>query len=144
MINFFNDFFISIGHQNSYVNFSMLFRRPIKISMLKHYYIFQNNFKILKSNRHQNCPLVQNLLQNYYSLGRANVTLRHAKEKIAENTVYACVLLSAHADTHGTKGKKGTICRMSDQAITFFFELAALLRSIHSSLHLCCSELQCC
>ncbi len=38
--------------------------------------------------------------------------------KIAENTVYACALLSAHTDTHGTKGKKGTISRMSDQANT--------------------------
>ncbi len=36
--------------------------------------------------------------------------------KIAENTVYACALLSAHTDTHGTKGKKGMISRMSDQA----------------------------
>ncbi len=36
--------------------------------------------------------------------------------KIAENTVYACALLSAHTDTHGTKGEKGTISRMSDQA----------------------------
>ncbi len=51
-----------------------------------------------------------------YSLGRADVKLRHAKGKIAENTVYACALLSVHADTHGTKGKKGTISRMSDQA----------------------------
>ncbi len=38
------------------------------------------------------------------------------KGKMAENTVYACALLSAQADTHGTKGKKGTISRMSDQA----------------------------
>ncbi len=52
----------------------------------------------------------------WYSLGRADVTLRHAKGKIAENTVYACALLSAHGDTHGTKGKKGMISRMSDQA----------------------------
>ncbi len=48
-----------------------------------------------------------------YSLGRVDarvdVTLRHAKGKIAENTVYACALLSAHTDTHGTKGKKGTL-----------------------------------
>ena len=51
-----------------------------------------------------------------HSLGRADVTLRHAKGKIAENTVYVCSLLSAHADTHGTKGEKGTISRMSDQA----------------------------
>ncbi len=51
-----------------------------------------------------------------YSLGRADVTLRHAKGKIAENTVYACALLSAHGDTHGTKGKKGMISRMFDQA----------------------------
>ena len=29
-----------------------------------------------------------------YSLGRADVTLRHAKGKITENTVYACALLS--------------------------------------------------
>ncbi len=29
------------------------------------------------------------------------------REKIAENTAYACVLLSAHPDTHSTKGKKG-------------------------------------
>ena len=50
------------------------------------------------------------------SLGRADVKLRHTKGKITENTVYACALLSAHADTHGTKGKKGTISRMSDQA----------------------------
>ena len=38
--------------------------------------------------------------------------------KIAENTVYACALLSTHTNTHGTKGKKGTISRMSDQANT--------------------------
>ncbi len=44
-----------------------------------------------------------------HSLGRVDVKLRQAKGKIAENTVYACVLLSAHAGTHGTKGKKGTI-----------------------------------
>ncbi len=35
--------------------------------------------------------------------------------KIAKNTVYACALLSAQADTHSTKGKKGMISRMSDQ-----------------------------
>ena len=40
-----------------------------------------------------------------HSLGRADVTLRHARGKISENTVYACALLSGHADTHGTKGK---------------------------------------
>ncbi len=51
-----------------------------------------------------------------YSLGWADVILRHAKGKIADNRVYACALLSAHTDTHGTKGKKGTISRMSDQA----------------------------
>ena len=50
-----------------------------------------------------------------YSLGRDDVTLP-AKGKIAENTVYACVLLSAHTNTHDTKGKKGTISRLSDQA----------------------------
>ncbi len=50
------------------------------------------------------------------SLGRADVTLRHAKGKIAENTVYACALPSADGDTHGTKGKKEMISRMSDQA----------------------------
>ena len=51
-----------------------------------------------------------------HSLGRADVTLRHAKGKIAGNRVYACALPSAHGDTHGTKGKKGMISRMSDQA----------------------------
>ena len=56
------------------------------------------------------------LLYIQHSLGRTDVTLRHVKGKITENTVYACALLSAHADTHGTKGKKGTISRMSDQA----------------------------
>ena len=56
------------------------------------------------------------LHNNVDSLGRADVTLCHAKGKIAENTVYACALLSAQADTHVTKGKKGTISRMSDQA----------------------------
>ncbi len=49
-----------------------------------------------------------------HSLGRADVRLRHARGKTAENAVYACALLSAHTDTHGTKGKKGTISRMSD------------------------------
>ncbi len=43
----------------------------------------------------------------WYSLGRADVKLRHAKGKSAENTVYARALLSAHVDTHGTKGKRG-------------------------------------
>ncbi len=47
----------------------------------------------------------------FYSLGRADVKLRHTKEKIAENTVYTRALLSAHAD----KGEKGTISQMSDQ-----------------------------
>ncbi len=56
------------------------------------------------------------LLYSQHSLGWTDVTLRHAMGKIAENTVYACALLSAHVDTHGTKGKKGTISRMSDQA----------------------------
>ena len=56
---------------------------------------------------------------SHHSLGRANVTLRHTKGKIAENTMYACALLSAHADTQGTKGKKGAISRMSDQANAF-------------------------
>ncbi len=42
--------------------------------------------------------------------------------KIAENTMYACALLSAHTDTHGTKGKKGTISRMSDQANTILYK----------------------
>ena len=50
------------------------------------------------------------------SLGRADVISLHAKGKIAENRVYACALLSAHTDTHSTKGGKGTISRMSDQA----------------------------
>ncbi len=50
------------------------------------------------------------------SLGRVDVKLRHTKGKIAENTVYACVLLSMDADTHGTKGEKGTISWMSDRA----------------------------
>ena len=49
------------------------------------------------------------------SLGRADVKLRHAKGKIAENIVYVCALLSAQGDTHGTKRKKGTISRMSNQ-----------------------------
>ena len=39
-----------------------------------------------------------------------------SKGKIAENTVYACALLSAHADAHDTKGKLGMISRMFDQA----------------------------
>ncbi len=52
-----------------------------------------------------------------HSLGQADVTLRHVKGKTAENTAYACALPSAHGDTHGTKGKKGMIYRMSaDQA----------------------------
>ena len=39
-----------------------------------------------------------------YSLGRADDKLCHAKKKIAENTVYACELLSTHTtDTHGIK-----------------------------------------
>ncbi len=50
------------------------------------------------------------------SLGWADVKLHHAKGKIVENTVCACALLSALTDTHGTKGEKGTISRMSDQA----------------------------
>ena len=57
-----------------------------------------------------------NISSRYHSLGRADVTLRHAEGKITENTVYACALLSAHGDTHGTKGKKGMISRMYDQA----------------------------
>ena len=40
------------------------------------------------------------------SLGRADVTLRHAKGKIAENTVYACALPSAHVYARH-KGEKG-------------------------------------
>ena len=56
----------------------------------------------------------------HHSLGRADVKIRHAKGKIAENIVYACALLSVHTDTHGMKGKKGTISRMSDQANTKF------------------------
>ena len=48
-----------------------------------------------------------------YSLGRADIKLQHAKGEIAENTVYACALLSAHI---ATKGKKGKISWMSDQA----------------------------
>ena len=61
-----------------------------------------------------------------HSLGRADVKLRHAKGKTAENTMYACAcaLLSAHADNDmhtataraRSKGKKGMISRMSDQA----------------------------
>ena len=54
--------------------------------------------------------------RSLHSLGRADVKLRDAKGKIAENTVYACALLSAHADAQGTKGKKRMIFRMSDQA----------------------------
>ncbi len=46
---------------------------------------------------------------------RADVKLRHAKGKIAENTVYACALLSPYADTQRCQGKKGMISRMSDQ-----------------------------
>ena len=66
-----------------------------------------------------NLVYFDNLTYGRYSLGRAAITLRHAKGKIAENTVYACALLSAQADTHGTKGKKGTISQMSDQANGF-------------------------
>ncbi len=51
-----------------------------------------------------------------HSLVWADVTLRHAKGKNAENTVYACALLSTHVDTNGTKGEKGAVSRMSDQA----------------------------
>ena len=54
-----------------------------------------------------NCDIRLVGLTSYYVTQRG---------KIAENTVYVCALLSAHTDTQGTKGKKGTISRMSDQA----------------------------
>ena len=44
------------------------------------------------------------------------LNLCNAKEKIDENAVYACALLSVHTDTHGTKGKRGMISWMSDPA----------------------------
>ena len=75
-----------------------------------------------------------------YSLGQADVILRHAKGKIMENRVHACALLSTHTDTHGTKGKKGTISRMSNQANTnkgkayVAFSRAAFMRSFTRSL----------
>ena len=56
------------------------------------------------------------LIEEQHSLGGADIKLRHAKGKIAENTVYTCALLIAHAVTHGTKGEKESISRMSDQA----------------------------
>ncbi len=68
-----------------------------------------------------------------HSLDRADVKLRHAKGKIAENTVYVCALLSAHADTHGTKGQKGTISQMSDQANNYV--LRSIAESIGSRKH---------
>ncbi len=58
------------------------------------------------------------LLAHIISIHLVGLTSHYVTQrgKIAENTVYACALLSAHNDTHGTKGKKWTISRMSDQA----------------------------
>ena len=71
---------------------------------------------MLSSDKIQNVREFILLTWNQYSLGRAGVKLRHAKGKIADIAVYACALLSAHIDTHGTKGKKGMVSRISKQA----------------------------
>ncbi len=53
------------------------------------------------------CIMPLNRATVVHFLGWANVKLRHAKVKIAEDTVYTCALLCTHTYSYSTKGGKG-------------------------------------